>query len=592
MEANKDFGAPGDAVQRAWYTSFFLENHLDHVSYPDEVASPEKIRFMVMVEEKERYYPCSDRMFGAIMARQRPAFLLRRYDEVLTRLLGLIYDQIEEPDDREFLESVLRTKFRHETADGVMIPSRLEKRLLKIFLDRTQISDPCREKKEAMNKRAAAALGSRAFLSALNRVEGSLTDGTAATIEEMRLRANRVQLTRLFSLLSARKLWEGGAEGFTEEDFTAVMKRPLSGSGADLLAGLLAPERSALGAYVEQPLKIMWLLDESGEAMIDLYIIRFLAGLGHKVVIAFKEGPFYTKADVNDARSGETLAQWLTGAHFIKDKALAKNDLVNLLKQEQHVLAISDGTMEDLNLLLVTTTFARVFKEADLVVSRGEAQRRRFFDTHHGFTQDILSVALDEDGGVSVEYKPRHPSVIKFSLRDLEKKAEDIVAAMRKAKEEGMTVVFYSGIIGSIPGKIDMAKKIMTVFVARLREQSANTFIVNPSEYFEQGMDADDLMYMWEIVQRSGFIDIWRFQSYEDIVAAFDLMGVKVPPEWVGKDATFSTGCTKEMKIAVDVLRKNPEMQIIGPPQEKFVRRGEYGVGKFFDQRLGEVCGF
>ena len=65
-------------------------------------------------------------------------------------------------------------------------------------------------------------------------------------------------------------------------------------------------------------------------------------------------------------------------------------------------------------------------------------------------------------------------------------------------------------------------------------------------------------------------------------------MGEKVPPEWVGKDATYSTGCTKEMIIAEDVLKKHPEMQIIGPPKEKFMRRKEYGVGMMHDRRLSD----
>ncbi len=157
---------------------------------------------------------------------------------------------------------------------------------------------------------------------------------------------------------------------------------------------------------------------------------------------------------------------------------------------------------------------------------------------------------------------------------------------MAAAKSAGMTVIFYSAIIASIPGRIKMAKKIISVFVKHLKEQFADTFIINPAEYFEPGMDADDLMYMWEIVQKSGFINTWRFQTYEDIAKAFQIIGKKVPPEWVGKDATFSTGCTKEMNIALDVLKSHPEMQIIGPDREKFIRRKEYGVGKMYDQRL------
>ena len=67
-------------------------------------------------------------------------------------------------------------------------------------------------------------------------------------------------------------------------------------------------------------------------------------------------------------------------------------------------------------------------------------------------------------------------------------------------------------------------------------------------------------------------------------------MDKKVPPEWVGKDATYSTGCTKEMKIALEVQKKHAEMQILGPSVEKFMRRNEYGIGKMYDQRLSEIC--
>jgi hypothetical protein len=73
-------------------------------------------------------------------------------------------------------------------------------------------------------------------------------------------------------------------------------------------------------------------------------------------------------------------------------------------------------------------------------------------------------------------------------------------------------------------------------------------------------------------------------------VEAFEIMKMKIPPEWVGKDATFSTGCTKEMKIALEVQEKRREMQIIGPSREKFLRRQEYGIGKMYDRELDEIC--
>jgi hypothetical protein len=40
------------------------------------------------------------------------------------------------------------------------------------------------------------------------------------------------------------------------------------------------------------------------------------------------------------------------------------------------------------------------------------------------------------------------------------------------------------------------------------------------------------------------------------------------------------------MKIAEEVQRQHPEMQIIGPPPEKFMRRSEYGIGSMYDRCL------
>ena len=164
--------------------------------------------------------------------------------------------------------------------------------------------------------------------------------------------------------------------------------------------------------------------------------------------------------------------------------------------------------------------------------------------------------------------------------------ADGIIAGMRDAKARGQSVMFYSCVIGSIPGEVKTASALVCAFVQHLRERMPNAYVVNPAEHFVEGMDGDDLMYMWEKVQRSGLISIWRFQTAEDIETAFALLGREVPPKWVGKDSTYSTGCTKEMRIACDVQRSNPEMQIIGPSPDKFFRRSDYGVGKYFDATL------
>ena len=174
----------------------------------------------------------------------------------------------------------------------------------------------------------------------------------------------------------------------------------------------------------------------------------------------------------------------------------------------------------------------------------------------------------------------------KYSESDLKAKADSIIRAMHEAKQQGKSVMFYSAIIGSIPGQTKTAVELVDVFTRHLRERLDNVFVLNPAEHFETGMDGDDLMFMWERVQRSGAIDVWRFQTVQYIEESFTLLERKIPPAWSGKDATYSTGCTKEMRIALDVQRKNREMQIIGPEPERFTRRSEYGVGKYFDATI------
>ncbi|MDY6954847.1 MAG: hypothetical protein SWE60_25375, partial [Thermodesulfobacteriota bacterium] len=503
----------------------------------------------------------------------------------------LIERQIEDLWEKRYLKALINTKYEHETRDGMMIPSRIEKRLLKIYLNRTQIEDPYLCEKAQRNAQACRVLKSDTFKTALDCVDDSVLLSSPVSLQQIKERVDYLKLRRLFALSVETGLWETEEMSrYTGDDYLRLFNRPLTGDGVEPLWDFLDVGKGNNAVTSVNRKRILWLANEAGEIVVDLAIIRYLARLGHKIIIAFKDGPLFTKVDFLDAQEDNAVSSELESGLLIKKKDMGKNELVNTLKSDKPIMAISDGTRENLNLLLSSTTFARIFKEVDGVISKGPEQRRRLFDTHFRFTQDIYSIAKDEKGLPSIWYKARHPAVIKFTHQDLEQKAQAIVSKMEEAKKGGMTVVFYSGIIGSIPGKVAMAKKIMSTHVRFLKEQFAETFIINPSEYFEPGMDADDLMFMWEIVQRSGFIDIWRFQTYDDIVQAFGIMNTKVPPEWVGKDATFSTGCTKEMRIALDVQTEHPEMQIIGPSQERFLRRKEYGIGKMYDRRLSEIC--
>ena len=585
---------PGNSPEKdAWYNAFFIENHLDYFTYPDHASTPEQIRFMVYADDDQRYYPCSDRMFEAIISKNKSAFLQKKYNEVFQNILSLIDSQIEDSWEKEFLESLIIIKFKHETQDEIMIPSRVEKRLMGMFLRRTQIEDPFMCEKELRNIRAKNVLSTPAFSKALNSVGPSeLAElKTSESLADLKRCVDHIEIKRLMAMAVEKKIWETDeAKDYSSADFQKIFKKPFSGSGVQRLFEFLGVADTRSKTAETHPKKMLWLADESGEVIVDLAIIKYLAKMGHRILIAFKEGPIYTKTDFYDAQEDQNLKEALENALLIKDINLSKNELISILRSDYNILFFSDGTRENVNLILASTTFARIFKEVDCVISRGADQNRRFFESHFQFTQDVFNISGGKNGDVVISHKPMHPDVIKFSYRDLENKADDIIGKMKAAKKAGMTVMFYSGIIGSIPGKVEIAKKVMSTYVKFLTEQSAQTFIINPSDYFEQGMDADDLMYMWEIVQRSGYIDIWRFQTYEDIVAAFRLMDSKIPPEWVGKDATYSTGCTKEMKIAVDVQLKHPEMQIIGPSKEKFMRRDEYGVGKLYDKRLSDTC--
>ena len=150
------------------------------------------------------------------------------------------------------------------------------------------------------------------------------------------------------------------------------------------------------------------------------------------------------------------------------------------MKHDKNIYVVSAGTIEKLNLLLTSTTFPRIFKEVKCVLSRGQSQKKRLIDSYFRFTQNIIKISLNKKS-LFITYKPIHETVIKFSHETIEEKANKIIDQMKTAKRKGMTVMFYSGIIGSISGKIDVTKRIMSTFINYLHKQPANRFIINPS---------------------------------------------------------------------------------------------------------------
>lgn len=580
MPEMQKFTMGTDPDRDAWLTNFYTENHLAYEAFPEHVASPEQLNFMVHMGGEPLYYPCSDDLFAAIVEKRADTMLTAAYSKIWNRLERLVREVVKDEFKQKYLLSLLSIKYQHETSSKVLLPARLEKRLLTIFTTISEISRPLADRKETENKRVTAFLERSDFLRAFNSLHGlEINDNT--TLDDIDLQQHVLRLRRLLVLSTVQEIWQEETPPPMDE-LERVMNVPINTGGwqwtIDWLRDVISGRRRPY---------VLWIGGRSGETVFDLAIIRILQKMGIKVILAVKQGFYYHRISFVDLLEDPILGELLAGVDFIGESAISKNELLTKLSSSSRLLVISDGTREQFNPLMTSVTFARTFKEADLIISRCPGSRE-CINNHFLFTRDLVSIVGEESGKVKIDRKPHHPAVIRFSEFALRDKAEDLILSVKMEKDKGKAVMFYSAIVGSIPGQLGMAKQILNVFVKYLRSTMHDAVIINPGEHFEWGMDADDIMYMWEIFQRSGVIDIWRFQTMSDIEKAFELMGEKVPPEWTGKDATYSTGCTKEMEIAMDIQNKYPEMQLIGPSWEKFQRRKEYGVGKLYDRALAE----
>ncbi|MHB8789353.1 MAG: ARMT1-like domain-containing protein [Desulfobulbaceae bacterium] len=567
-----------DPDRDAWLTNFFTENHLAFEAFPDVVASPEQLNFIVHMEGEPYYYPCSDELFTAIMEKRADLMLNSAYIQIWVRIEGLVRSVIDDQYRQQYLMNLLTIKYAHETASRVLLPSRLEKRLLRVFTNFSEIERPLGQEREMQNLRAFRFLQSPLFHETINSHVGlKIEKGT--TLDEISLQIHLLRLQRMLLLATMDSIWKDDRLPDSDE-VRRTVAGTISAEGWEWFGNWL--RWVITGRNVPY---ILWIGGRSGEIIFDLAIIDILLSMGVKVILAVKQAFFYDSISFADLLEDPILEELLAGADINPDLNISKKALLGKLRSDLKLLVISDGTLEQFNPLLTSVTFARAFKEADLIINRcpGSAE---FMNNHFLLTRDLLSITRQGAGSVQMVLRRRHPRTVRFLEQDLRSKAETLIFMVNVERQRGHKIMFYSAIVGSIPGQLERAKKILNVFVDHLRSTMENVVIINPGEHFEEGMDADDLMYMWEIFQRSGVIDIWRFQTVQDIEKSFSLMRMKVPPEWTGKDATYSTGCTKEMEIAMDMQKRYPEMQIIGPPWERFLRRKEYGVGKLYDRVL------
>lgn len=572
FDTARDIRYGKDPALDALLLHFMTENSLEHSIDPKN-ASPEQIRFIVALDEDAFYAPCGDWMLHFLLKSHLSADLRREYCEQWRLLVRTVRDAVPRGELRRRILLLCRYKFRLALAAPILIPSRLLKRMLTIFIALSGITDPFRELKREMNRRAREFLRSPFY----NRLVNVCPEDTLAcqSIAQLRFELDLLEMERLLFFSTHKPFWttDTPTEGLDAD----AMRERLESVDFTPLRRIFRPERG--------PLRILYLPRASGGILMDLQVVRSLLRMGHRVVLALKDGFYFDSPTFWDVDSDPVLIEEFKDAHMLSEDRATKNELLQALR-EHALVVISDGSRERFNPYRLSVTFARAWKECDLVLAKGEAYYRRFIGTSQDFTRDVLVFFSDVHGKFRMYFKPKPDSVVKFSEEAILAKAEGIVNQMRQARTEGKTVMFYSAIVGSIPGQVKVAIQVLNTFVAHLRSRLEGTFIINPGEHFEEGLDADDLMFMWEHVQRSGYLNVWRFQTDADIEKSFELMGRKVPPVWAGKDATYSTGCTKEMRIALSVQKRQPELQIIGPSPEKFLRRREYGVGRFSDAAI------
>lgn len=561
-----------DPMLDAMLLHFMTENNLEYTIDPMKNASAEQLRFVVSVAKNSFFAPCSDWMFLQLLKPGLPRELLREYLIRWKAIMRLARAHVTDRYERRKILGLCRHKFRLALSSPIMLPSRLMKRMLTILLSQSRIDDPCRAQKRELNHRAAELLSGPFVDSMVNFCPVDRFDCTR--IEDLRRELDMLELYRMLALSTLPELWDKLPPGEDKK----LMKTELA-EGQEYVETIGKVMKNA-----EARMTILYMPSNSGSVLFDILAAKALVRQGHKVIMALKEGFYFTAPTFWDQEQDPELAEAFAGANarFLPEDRLSKNDLLKALRENSFVV-ISDGTRERFNPFRLSVSMSRAWKESDLVIAKGYFNYRRLMMTTHDYTRDILCVFRDPDNALRVDFRPKAKGSVKFGERYISAQAEAIINEMRQAKARGQTVMFFSGIIGSIPGQTQKAIQIINALVKDLRHRLDEVYIINPGEHFEEGMDADDLMFMWEKVQRSGYIDVWRFQTTEDIERGFELLSERVPPVWAGKDSTYSTGCTKEMHIALDVQRSHPELQIIGPSPDKFFRRREYGVGKFCD---------
>jgi len=129
--------------------------------------------------------------------------------------------------------------------------------------------------------------------------------------------------------------------------------------------------------------RILWLIDNDGESVFDLWLIEALAGNGHQIMVVGKAEPATNDATLND------LCELAAHPHFQRlQERMAIGDV--------HLISSGSNTVGT-NLYQATGEFANALLDADLVISKGQGN----LFTTLGLKKDAFYLLLSK--GVTAE---------------------------------------------------------------------------------------------------------------------------------------------------------------------------------------------
>ena len=390
----------------AWFYSFCAENNIEHGINPSGVASPEQLRFMVALDERQVYAPCSDATFRELAAsfhlRSFPPRVRSQYIAAWRSIIRVVRYEKDRQKRRDMI-NYCRHRFRGCLALGNILPSRLVKRLVTTLISHFDAGDPWLNERLFYNETLASFLRSQALQNALGR----LPDGLSAEgIPDLRRALDLAELARLFHLA-----------GRSHHTLTQLIHNCAAAESGkcelpDIFTGSEAFIPQVEELFPGPPRTFLYICAMEGGLALDLRIIQTLLRLGHKVILTLKEAPVYYAPTIWDMDRDPLLVDSLPESHLFKAPAASKNELLRRLR-ENRLLIISDGTGERLNLYRTSVTFARAWKESDAIIARGRCNRDVLLGTSHLFTRDVFCFWEDR-GEVRMQLKPHAQDALLF----------------------------------------------------------------------------------------------------------------------------------------------------------------------------------